>query len=510
MIKKCDAKCDARNGADQHLWLRNNVFYYRVELARQDGKRRYKRVSLHTSNFFEAREKIRQMTGKTNNWPFNEIRALYNELEFETYYDFSQISLSPGTYGMVMRHKFERKRLTSRNNLEKVKELLNLINIAEHSNQSGLSKETIELFQEVVSMRPILQEFIEVSKNNQQPKQNPVAPKHTIIEVLEMMLLKGNNCKAEQVRKRNVIVSLLNVVGLTLKDDYSKFHNINIISKMAQHVVNQTDIKGDMKQRRIRYIKELATCGSNIEPNFYKLNVITVLPKIEKTKKSERNPYKPYSKKQLLEIFNPKHDYFKNHPDAFWVCLIAMFTGSRINAAITLQYADVTEKNGILCINFQENHPIKQFKNDASERTVPIHPQLVKLGFVDYVRNRQKKLKAQGTDFIFPKCITRGGKYNNKYTTRCISKFFTEIKVKAEAYDGYDFHSFRKNASIAMQDAHIPQTYINDIIGWEGKTTMEQSYSNHSLEQIYEQLCTFNYDFLKPEFDAWEKITKNW
>lgn len=49
MIKKCDA----RHGADQHLWLRNNIFYYRVELSRQDGKRRYKRVSLHTSNFLK-------------------------------------------------------------------------------------------------------------------------------------------------------------------------------------------------------------------------------------------------------------------------------------------------------------------------------------------------------------------------------------------------------------------------------------------------------------------------
>lgn len=123
-----------------------------------------------------------------------------------------------------------------------------------------------------------------------------------------MMLIKRNNCKAEQVRKRNVIVSLLKEVGLKLEDDYSKFHNIDIITKMAQHIVNQTDIKGDMKQRRIRYIKELATHGSNIASDFYKLNVIANLPKIEKNKKSERNPHQPYGKEQLLEIFNPKYD----------------------------------------------------------------------------------------------------------------------------------------------------------------------------------------------------------
>ena len=55
-VKKCDAKCDARvQKSAPHLWLRNNVFYCRIELPRVDGKRRYKRFSLHTSNYYEAK-----------------------------------------------------------------------------------------------------------------------------------------------------------------------------------------------------------------------------------------------------------------------------------------------------------------------------------------------------------------------------------------------------------------------------------------------------------------------
>ena len=66
-MRKCDANCDARRGADQyfngyHLWLRNNIFYFRVELPKENNKRRYKRISLHTDNFYEAREIIRNMT----------------------------------------------------------------------------------------------------------------------------------------------------------------------------------------------------------------------------------------------------------------------------------------------------------------------------------------------------------------------------------------------------------------------------------------------------------------
>ena len=67
----------------------------------------------------------------------------------------------------------------------------------------------------------------------------------------------------------------------------------------------------------------------------------------------------------------------------------------------------------------------------------------------------------------------------------------------------------RENASVAMQDAGIIPTYINDIIGWEGKNTMEQSYSNHTLAQIKKEMSKFNYDFLQPHFDKWKEIMKN-
>lgn len=63
-LKKCDAKCDAFWKNSQlfspkfHIWLRKNVFYMIVELPRVDGKRRYKRISLHTNDYYEAKERI--------------------------------------------------------------------------------------------------------------------------------------------------------------------------------------------------------------------------------------------------------------------------------------------------------------------------------------------------------------------------------------------------------------------------------------------------------------------
>lgn len=190
----------------------------------------------------------------------------------------------------------------------------------------------------------------------------------------------------------------------------------------------------------------------------------------------------------------------------FLFAFIALFTGARANSAVTLQYNNIIVKEGIPCIQFIENHPIKQLKNEASERIVPIHQQLLDIGFVDYVRNNQNVLKAKGTDFVFPRCQTKNGLYNNKYTVRYVLDFFKTIGVKTGSNDGLDFHSFRKNASLALQEARIIPSYINDIIGWDGKGTMEQSYSNHTLAEIKNQVNKFGYEFLKPHFTEWKKI----
>lgn len=514
MIKKCDAKCGADCDANlSHLWLRNNIFYYRVELPRKNNKRRYKRISLRTSNFYEAREILRQMTTDIKEL-FDRIRFLYNGLIFEIANSYPT-GRGMG-YGMMTIFQIQR-RLSKHNKPKNIKELMDLSFRAEQINPIGLNQEDKDLLKEVVAMRPLLQKFIDtldpisslelsiLSSSNSQP---PSVSKRSIKEVLDAMLLKANNCKAEEIRKNNNITEILKTVGLSLEDDYSSFHNVETLDKITKYISSLSNVKGDTKRRYLRYIKELAICGSNIDPDNYKANVTANLPNLDKTKKSEKTQHKPYSKEQLLEIFDPKHNYFKENPDAFWACMIALFTGARANSAITLQYDDVFQQDGIDCIQFIENHNIKQLKNEASERIVPIHKQLLELGFVDYVRNRQKKLQAKGSEFIFPRCQTSSGKYNNKYTVRHIIGFFIKIGVKSKSKDGYNFHSFRKNISMAMQDAHIPASYINDTIGWEGKTTMEQSYSNHTLQQISEQLNKFSYDYLVPHFEKWRDILK--
>ena len=103
--------------------------------------------------------------------------------------------------------------------------------------------------------------------------------------------------------------------------------------------------------------------------------------------------------------------------------MIGLFTGARANAAMTLQYDDLINEEGLDCVYLRSNHPVKNLKNDASERKVPIHKQLLDLGFVDYVKRKKKKLGAKGTNFILKETITNGGEYNNKYMAQVEPSF---------------------------------------------------------------------------------------
>ena len=485
-----------------YIQLRNKIFYYRVELPRVNNKRRYKIVSLHTQDYFEAKERIKQMVALEEK--FTQLQRLFDNLIFEV----------DNSGNMELISRFPSRKLSKRNNVDDVTELYKLYNQLSEDIKS-LSEEKQNLIQAINAMKDVIKEFIgpintmmaEFSKKQTNPV--PETSRYTISDVLESLLLKkASNKSSYQRRKKQTIVRLLETAGLSLEDDYAKFHNVEMIKKLSQNIVYDNSLSNDVKKMKVRYLKELATCGHNINPDLYKENIRENFPLVENTKKFDKHPHLPYRKDQLLEMFNPKHPYFKENPDAFWACMIALFTGARINAAITLQYKDILVENGIDCIQFRSDHPIKQLKNEASERLVPIHQQLLDLGFVNYVTKQKAKLNAKDTDFIIKKCQTKSGEYNNKFFTRELSPFFTDIKVKTGNNDGFDFHSFRKNLSLTLQDAGVGATYINDIIGWEGKTTMEQSYSNHALTQINDEMSKFSYDFLEPHFKKWKKILK--
>ena len=503
MFKKCQTNCQA----DKYLWIRKDTFYFMFELPKQNNKRRYFCKSLHTKNYYEATERAKLMVKTFNS----------NNLEIKTYIYTAQILLNKMIFedydeeiesgGQVLLQK--KKRISPQTDPEILNQFFTVIHKLKNIEFKNFSPEDLAQLQQLLqqereitleNVESLLKPFKEALLNKGTPNSD-----HTIEEIMEAMLKTADNSKIVENKKRKLITGLITEVGLKITDKYLKFYNEKIIQQISENIKSKK-VKEGVKRTYAREIKNLIMYAHKLNPDVYKTNLIETITNFKKTSMEDTNPHWPYSDNELKQIFNPKNDYFKKNPDIFWTTLIGLFVGARSNAAFTLQYADIINVDNIDCIKFQATHPLKQLKNNATRRTVPIPQQLLDLGFVKWVQNQKKKSKAKDTDFIFPKCQTKTGQYNNKYTTRGLIKYITDIGITKNNPHKLDFHSLRKNANLCLESKGVPETFINDIIGWSGKNTRQQYYSNHNLQKIKEQSDKLRYDFLQSEFDYWKKV----
>lgn len=150
--------------------------------------------------------------------------------------------------------------------------------------------------------------------------------------------------------------------------------------------------------------------------------------KIKKLKKAseERDEY---SKKDLQKwLDSPVYALWKpervtKNPERFWVPLLMMYSGCRPREACQLYVADIQKIDDIWCLNFNDDLD-KSLKTLESKRIVPLHPVLLKLKFLDYVKNTKhvrvfpalvNKQEGEGYAELFTKW---SGRYNRQYITK--------------------------------------------------------------------------------------------
>lgn len=142
-------------------------------------------------------------------------------------------------------------------------------------------------------------------------------PTYKISEVIDIMINRKNICKTEIARKCNTLKKYISFVDLTEDDLYSKFHQLEIISEISNKIKNNSSIKGDAKRRHMRYVKELLETGHMLDSNAYPSSVYVGLSDIEGTKKADKRPFIPFTKEELLKIFDPENDYLLSNPYAY-------------------------------------------------------------------------------------------------------------------------------------------------------------------------------------------------
>ena len=222
-----------------------------------------------------------------------------------------------------------------------------------------------------------------------------------------------------------------------------------------------------------------------------------------------------FTEDELLRIFSA--DWFKTgagtpnqygrytsfRPFHYWLPLLALYVGGRINELCQLYLADIrVDKNGVAYIDFNLDAPDKMMDEEAlaggdkslktvnAIRQVPLHPRLIELGLLEYV----DALKAAGYDRLFPEL-----KHNKiKGYRAAASKWFNENyfgKVLGFTRDGKKtFHSLRHTFINAVDKYETNERTIAQLVGHvRGSTTAMTTYRKDADvgEQldVISQLC---------------------
>lgn len=507
MFKKCKANCQAND----NLYLRGDVFYYMVELPRQDGKRRYFIKSLHTKNYYEALEKAKNMKKAVELHTMDTKKLLKRakELMGRVIFDTVDVNVDNGD-GRIITTK--QKRISVKTDIKVITELYDIVAQVYTITDRTLDDDDLKLIAEIVNMRvdaenEKLMEMLQ-SKLNGVSNNTPPVANETIGDILTKWKnsISTKNCETEAKRKESVIIKMVGWVDMKLTDKYADFYNLDNIQKICKYIKGNADVKGNTKRKYARYLREFIKYAPRVN-SIYQTDLAEEIIDFDKTSAIDTKGHMQYTREHLIQIFDPKQTFFNENEDQFWFVIVALFTGARRNAATTLQYGDIINKDGIDCIQFRRNHPIKMLKNDESERLVPIAKQLLDLGFVEYVKRRKTKLKAKDTDFIFPNCQRpKDDGFNTNIVQKGFLQYVKNLGIKQPDGDKYDFHSLRNNATEILEKAGVSQIYINKIIGWKGQNTMQQHYSKRRLDEIKTEVDKLRYDFLQTEFDYWRDV----
>jgi len=192
---------------------------------------------------------------------------------------------------------------------------------------------------------------------------------------------------------------------------------------------------------------------------------------------SEREPWQP---EELRVLFGCPVFIERGRPAggrgeaAFWLPLLGLYTGARLNELAPLRVSDVTSDKAtdVVAITIKEcPEQGRSLKNVASRRVVPVHPELLRIGFIEFVDHARKRDGADGR--LFP-LLTPGpkGGFGEAW-----SKWFGRYKRGLGITNAASvFHSFRHSFKDALRAAGVGEDVNDALCGHAGQGGVARKY----------------------------------
>ncbi|WP_289295679.1 site-specific integrase [uncultured Reyranella sp.] len=188
-------------------------------------------------------------------------------------------------------------------------------------------------------------------------------------------------------------------------------------------------------------------------------------------------------------VWTGSHPTFRAKPgsaivrdDKYWLPLLGVYHGNRLEEFAQLRREDVKCEDGIWYLHIHGEGG-RQIKNDQSARRVPLHPEMERLGFISYVRATAPK----SGDMVFPQ-LKPGGP--DKKVGYYFTKWWTNYRKSIGLYEpGLDYHSFRHGVTTKLYAAGVARDVVDELTGHEGEGTSQRVYKHDTpLPKLYEAI----------------------
>jgi len=142
----------------------------------------------------------------------------------------------------------------------------------------------------------------------------------------------------------------------------------------------------------------------------------------------------------------------------FWLPLLALYTGMRLNELCQLRVEDISEHDGIRFFDLRRfSTSGRKLKTKSSARRVPLHVELDALGFLTYVQS------LANPGWLFPDIDRKGGEGGSDAISKWFGRFLESRQIKDPSLV---FHSFRHTFRDGMRQAGVDAERAHALGGW--------------------------------------------
>lgn len=384
------------------------------------------------------------------------------------------------------------------------------------------------------TIKPSFQTFVDESKpiynSNNAPTENLLPQKNerhfskTISEIAEAFFETKSTAK-ELFRYKREIEIFTKIVGKTYftditHDDYTfylqelqylpdqnKYKRLYKENDPLEVIrISKRDGLGGIKSQTIanKIINVNAFINYAVSQGYISENHLTSKIKYAKYANSKQTPRVDYRMEQLYNLFYKSNWYtteleknFNEFPSRIWIPLLLLFNGFRLNEAAQLYLNQVVKRDGVWMFKIAIENEEQRLKNAESKRTIPIHPKLIELGFLNYYSQQlQTGRKRLFEDLYFTKDKGYGQAFSKVFTNEKFRAQWLEAETIQKIKDGIimlDVHSFRHTFSSYLKGV----TEVDTREALMGHKISDSDYGKLKPKVALENIsrCQYDVDF---------------